>query len=70
MSEPFGGTNLAAKTLADAISAYGVSVKPKLNNIAIGGAPEDQLRGPRLAGTRGLRGQVGRIARADPKDRA
>jgi hypothetical protein len=28
------------------VSAYGASVKPKLANIAIGGAPEDQLRGP------------------------
>jgi hypothetical protein len=37
---------LAGKTLASAVSAYGASVKPKLANIAIGGAPEDQLRGP------------------------
>jgi hypothetical protein len=37
---------LAGKTVADAVSAYGASVKPKLANIAISGAPEDQLRGP------------------------
>jgi hypothetical protein len=37
---------LKGKTLADAVSAYGASVKPKLANIAISGAPEDQLRGP------------------------
>ena len=34
------------KTIARAVSAYGTSVKPKLANMAIGGAPEDQLRGP------------------------
>ncbi len=33
-------------SLSDAISAFGVSVKAKLNNPAIGGAPEDQLRAP------------------------
>jgi hypothetical protein len=32
--------------MAGVVSAYGTSVKPKLANIAIGGAPEDQLRGP------------------------
>ena len=37
---------MAGKTLADAVSAYGASVKPKLANIAVSGAPEDQLRGP------------------------
>jgi len=37
---------LAGKTLAGAVSAYGASLKPKLANIAITGAPEDQLRGP------------------------
>jgi len=37
---------LAGKTLADAVSTYGASVKAKLANIAISGAPEDQLRGP------------------------
>jgi hypothetical protein len=37
---------MAEKTVANAVSAYGASVKPKLTNIAIGGAPEDQLRGP------------------------
>jgi hypothetical protein len=37
---------LAGKTVAIAVSNYGASVKPKLANIAIQGAPEDQLRGP------------------------
>ena len=37
---------MAAKTLADAVSAYGASAKGKLANIAISGAAEDQLRGP------------------------
>jgi Type ISP C-terminal specificity domain/N-6 DNA Methylase len=37
---------LPAKTFASAVSAYGANVKPKLSNIAIDGAPEDQLRGP------------------------
>ena len=37
---------MAGKTLADAVSAYGASAKAKLANIAISGAPEDQLRGP------------------------
>ncbi len=51
---------MAGKTIAVAVSAYGASVKPKLANIAIGGAPEDQLRGPldtllrELAGIGGL----------------
>lgn len=36
---------MAAKTVASVVSAYGATVKPKLANIAIGGAPEDQLRG-------------------------
>ena len=40
------GTDLAAKTLADAVSAYGASAKGKLSNVAISGAPEDQLRSP------------------------
>lgn len=34
------------KTLAAAISNFGASVKAKLANPAIAGAPEDQLRGP------------------------
>ncbi|MER9017690.1 type ISP restriction/modification enzyme [Mesorhizobium sp. M0898] len=37
---------MTEKTVADAVSAYGASLKPKLSNPAIGGAPEDQLRGP------------------------
>lgn len=40
------GLSLAGKTLADAISEFGSSVKPKLANAAIKGAPEDQLRAP------------------------
>jgi hypothetical protein len=38
--------DLAGKTFAGAISDFGASVKSKLANIAISGAPEDQLRGP------------------------
>lgn len=38
--------NVAARTFADAVSAYGASVKSKLSNPAISGSPEDQLRGP------------------------
>ena len=37
---------MAGKTVALAVSNYGASLKPKLAKIAIGGAPEDQLRGP------------------------
>ena len=37
---------MAGKTVAAAVSKYGANVKPKLANIAIEGAPEDQLRGP------------------------
>ena len=37
---------MAGKTLADAVSHYGASTKSKLADIAISGAPEDQLRGP------------------------
>ena len=37
---------MAAKTLAQAVSAYGASLKSKLANVAISGAPEDQLRSP------------------------
>lgn len=42
------------KTVADAVSAYGASTKAKLANIAIAGAPEDQLRGPLEALVRDL----------------
>jgi hypothetical protein len=41
-----GSTTLAKKTLATSVSAYGASLKGKLSNVAITGAPEDQLRGP------------------------
>ena len=37
---------MPGKTVADAVSKFGASVKPKLANVAISGAPEDQLRGP------------------------
>jgi hypothetical protein len=37
---------LAVKTVASAISSFGASAKAKLSNVAINGAPEDQLRGP------------------------
>jgi len=35
-----------SKTVAEAVSAYGANTKAKLANIAIVGAPEDQLRAP------------------------
>jgi hypothetical protein len=37
---------LPGKTVAGVVSAYGTSLRPKLANAAIDGAPEDQLRGP------------------------
>jgi hypothetical protein len=37
---------LAGKTVVSAVSDFGASAKAKLSNIAITGAPEDQLRGP------------------------
>jgi hypothetical protein len=37
---------VAGKSIADAVAKFGASVKPKLSNPAISGAPEDQLRGP------------------------
>lgn len=37
---------MAHKTVADAVSQYGADTKSKLSNVAISGAPEDQLRGP------------------------
>jgi hypothetical protein len=37
---------LSTKTISDAVSKFGASLKPKLSSIAIGGAPEEQLRGP------------------------
>jgi hypothetical protein len=36
---------LAGKMVEEAVSSFGASVKPKLSNVAISGAPEDQLRG-------------------------
>jgi len=37
---------MSEKTLENSISAFGKSTSAKLNNPAIAGAPEDQLRGP------------------------
>ena len=37
---------MAGKTVAGAVSNFGASAKAKLSNVAISGAPEDQLRGP------------------------
>ena len=45
---------MGEKTVADAVSNFGASVKPKLTNAAISGAPEDQLRGPLEALVRDL----------------
>jgi hypothetical protein len=59
-------TNLAVKTVASAVSSFGASAKAKLSNVAITGAPEDQLRGPLeallhdLADIGGLRTQIRR----------
>lgn len=39
-------SRVTKKTLANAVSAFGVATKSKLSNPAIAGAPEDQLRGP------------------------
>ena len=55
---------MAGKTLAEAVSAYGASVKAKLANIAISGAPEDQLRGPLEALVRDLAATEGMPANA------
>ena len=43
---------MAAKSVADAVSKFGASVKSKLANVAISGAAEDQLRGPLRPGLR------------------
>lgn len=37
---------MADKTVASVVSTFGANLKPKLASAAIGGAPEDQLRGP------------------------
>lgn len=37
---------MAVKTVATAVSSFGVSAKAKLTSVAISGAPEDQLRAP------------------------
>ncbi|TPN99837.1 DNA methyltransferase [Mesorhizobium sp. B1-1-5] len=47
--------------MADAVSAYGASLKPKLSNPAIGGQPEDQLRAPLEVLVREL-GEIGGLA--------
>src|SRR5258708_15956057 len=39
-------TKLAVKTVATTVSNFGASAKAKLSNVAISGAPEDQLRAP------------------------
>ncbi len=37
---------MVANTIAEAVSAYGASLKSKLSNPAIAGQPEEQLRTP------------------------
>lgn len=37
---------MVSKTLADAVSDFGKSVKNKLTNVAVKGGPEDQIRAP------------------------
>lgn len=46
MESPGRGDQLAVKTLVSAVSDFGANAKAKLSNVAISGAPEDQLRGP------------------------
>lgn len=61
-------------TLASAISAYGASLKSKLSNPAIGGQPEDQLRGPldslilELANLGGVVGKVDLVGETSLSD--
>jgi len=38
--------NSACKSLAGRVAAFGASARAKLANVAVAGAPEDQLRGP------------------------
>ncbi len=52
---------MAPMTLAEAVSAYGASLKPKLSNPAIGGQPEAQLRAPLDALVRAL-AEIGGLA--------
>jgi hypothetical protein len=61
LSRHLGEKELAGKTVASAVSAFGASVKPKLAGIAIAGAPEDQLRGPLEALVRDL-AEIGGMA--------
>jgi len=65
-------------TLETVVSAYGASLRSKLSNPAIGGQPEDQLRGPleilvaevaTLAGVSGKIGLIGETSLADLKTR-
>lgn len=51
-----------SKTLADAVSAFGKVARGKLSNVAISGAPEDQLRSPLEALVRDL-AEIGGMAR-------
>lgn len=53
-----------SKTLADAISTFGVRAKAKLSSIAISGSPEDQLRSPLEALIRDLAEIAGLSANA------
>ena len=61
-------------TLAALISAYGISLKSKLSNPAIGGQPEDQLRAPlemlvpQLAGLSDVIGAVGLVGETSLAD--
>jgi hypothetical protein len=43
-----------SKTVSDAVSMFGATAKSKLANVAVSGAPEDQLRGPLEALVRDL----------------
>jgi hypothetical protein len=49
-------------TLDDAISAFGASAKATLDNVAITGEPEDQLRTPLVALVKAIAGLTGLAA--------
>lgn len=52
-----------ASTLAEAVSAFGAAAKATLNNPAIAGEPEDQLRAPLMALVKAMAPLTGLAAR-------
>ena len=59
-----GKGRLPDTSIADAVSKFGASLKPKLSSVSIEGAPEDQLRGPLDALVRELAAAAGLPANA------